>query len=327
MSTTTSTDSSATSGEQTSSQGPTLRTQRILAMVLLIAQGGITVTGSLVRVTGSGLGCDTWPLCHEGSLVPVAGAAPWIHQAIEFGNRLLAFVVAAIALALFIAVYKAKRRREIMTLAFVSGLGIILQAVIGGISVLLDLKWWAVAIHFLPSMILVWIAAILYMRIAEPDSGVPTRFFSTGIRTLTVISAIALSAVLMTGTMVTGSGPHSGDDGVGMDGRLQIDTELLAFVHAACMYMYLAATIVVVWMLWRQHASKAAKNTALVLIGMIIIQWAIGLSQFYLGVPRWTVPLHIAMSGVVVAFSAFLFAHGVRRQAPSAEASRESISA
>nr|WP_245533765.1 heme A synthase [Corynebacterium lubricantis] len=290
-----------------------MRLQRILALILLIAQGGITVTGSIVRVTGSGLGCNTWPNCHEGSLVPVEGAAPLLHQIIEFGNRLLTFVVAACALAVFIAVVRAKRRKEIKLYALFSGLGIIAQAVIGGISVLVDLHWWAVAVHFLPSMILVWIAALLFMRINEPDQAPKVRRFPQSIRTWTVIAAVALSFVLMTGTMVTGSGPHSGDAGVGMEGRLDLDTEMLAYVHAACMYVYLFATLVVVVMLWRQHAPKDAKRTAIVLVVLILIQWAIGVTQFYLGVPRWTVPMHIAMSSFVVAFSAFLYAHGLRR--------------
>ena len=294
-----------------------MRLQRILAMLLLIAQGGITVTGSIVRVTGSGLGCDTWPNCHEGSLVPVQGAAPAIHQAIEFGNRLLTFVLAAIALAVFIAVWRAGRRREIIVYALISGIGIIVQAVLGGISVLLDLQWWAVAVHFLPSMVLVWIAALLYMRLAEPDDREPVQMCAPVIRTLTVVAAVCLSAVLVTGTMVTGAGVHSGDDGVGMEGRLDVDIELMAYIHASTMYVYLAATLAVMWLLYRGMASKAAKNTAWVLVLMIAVQWAIGVIQFNLGIPRWTIPAHIAMSSVVVAFSAFLYAHGRRRLTPA----------
>lgn len=301
-------------------RGPSLRIQRILAMILLVAQGGITVTGSIVRVTGSGLGCDTWPNCHEGSLVPVAGAAPAVHQFIEFGNRLLAIVLALISLALFIVLVRAKRRREILWLSFVSGLGVIVQAVIGGISVILNLQWWAVAIHFLPSMVLVWIAALLYMRIAEPDDAAPVRRFPDYIRTLAAVAAVALAVVLFTGTMVTGSGPHSGDEGIGMQARLELDTRMLTYVHSAAMYVYLGLTALVLFMLYRSKAPKSAINTAWALIAMIIVQWAIGLTQYYLGVPRWTIPAHIAMSSVVVAFTAFLWAHGRRR--PEADASQ-----
>ncbi|MCT1369226.1 COX15/CtaA family protein [Corynebacterium mucifaciens] len=282
-------------------------------MVLLLCQGGITVTGSLVRVTGSGLGCDTWPLCHEGSLVPVAGAAPWIHQAVEFGNRTLTFVVAASAALVLLAVIRARRRKEITTLAWVSLLGVVLQAVIGGVSVLLDLRWWSVAVHFLPSMVLVFVAAMLYMRIAEPDDASPTRRYPTSAQTWTLIAAAALCVVLVTGTMVTGSGPHSGDAGAGMEGRLQMDTRVLAYVHAVCMYLYLIATIITAVLLRNSGAPEDARRTSYVLIALILVQWAIGVTQFRLGVPRWTIPAHIAMSSVVVAFSGFLFAHGKRR--------------
>lgn len=292
---------------------PSLKLQRILAMVLLLCQGGITVTGSLVRVTGSGLGCNTWPLCHEGSLVPVAGAAPWIHQAIEFGNRTLTFVVAASAALVLLAVIRARRRKEITTLAWVSLLGVVLQAVIGGVSVLLDLRWWSVAVHFLPSMVLVFVAAMLYMRIAEPDDASPTRRYPTSAQTWTLIAAAALCVVLITGTMVTGSGPHSGDSGVGMEGRLQMDTRVLAYVHAVCMYLYLIATIITSVLLRNSGAPEDARRTSYVLIALILVQWAIGVTQFRLGVPRWTIPAHIAMSSAVVAFSSFLFAHGKRR--------------
>jgi len=290
-----------------------VRLQRILAFILLLAQGGITVTGSIVRVTGSGLGCDTWPNCHEGSLVPVQGAAPAVHQAIEFGNRLLTFVLAAFAIAVFVAVLRAGRRKELIVYSVLSGVGIIIQAILGGISVHLDLKWWAVAIHFLPSMLLVWIAALLYMRLAEPDHLPQVRMFAPIIRTLTIVAAVCLSVVLVTGTMTTGAGVHSGDDGVGMEGRLDVDIELMALIHAGTMYVYLAATLLVVWLLYRGMASRDAKNTGWVLLVMIGVQWAIGVIQFNLGVPRWTIPAHVAMSSVVVAFSAFLYAHGLRR--------------
>lgn len=292
---------------------PSLRWQRLWALLLLLAQAGITVSGSIVRVTGSGLGCDTWPNCQEGSLVPVAGAQPWVHQLIEFGNRLLTFVVVAAAIAVLVALVKAGRRRELIVYGALSIFGIVVQAVIGGISVHLELQWWSVAIHFLPSMILVWIAALLYTRIVEDDEQAPRQFFGANTRRFAALAAIALAIVLITGTMVTGSGPHSGDADAGMEGRLELDTEVLAIVHAVCMYAYLLLTLLVVWQLYKQKAPRRAKYTAWVLVGAIIVQWAIGVAQFYLGVPRWTVPFHIAMSSVVVAFTAALWARGYAR--------------
>lgn len=294
-------------------RAPSLHTQRVLAMATLIAQGGITVTGATVRVTGSGLGCDTWPNCHEGSLVPVAGAAPAIHQAIEFGNRLLAFVLLGVALALVWALYAARRRTELKTLAIVSAVGVIFQAVIGGISVLLDLRWWAVALHFLPSMILVWICAVLYIRISEPDDGIPRQTFSSGARISAMISAIALSIVLVTGTMTTGAGPHAGDAEAGMQGRLEVDIDLMAHIHGWLMYVYLGATVVTVFLLHRCRADKTARRTGWALVALILVQAAIGILQYRMGVPRWSVPVHIGMSAVVTAITAFLWAHGVVR--------------
>ncbi|WP_191373059.1 COX15/CtaA family protein [Corynebacterium stationis] len=278
---------------------PSIKQQRIIALILLICQGGITVTGSVVRVTGSGLGCETWPNCHAGSLVPVPGAAPWIHQVIEFGNRLLTFVVAAAAIAVIVAMHMAKRRYELKLYAWLSLAGIAVQAVVGAISVFLDLRWWAVAIHFLPSMVLVWIAAMLYSRIKEADDG--------------AVAAVALGVVLMTGTMVTGSGVHAGDAGVGMEGRLDVDTKVMAYIHAACMYVYVIFTVIVQVLLYRKDAPQAAKSAGWILIACIIVQWAIGVFQFYMGVPRWTIPFHIGMSSVVTAYSALLYAHGIVR--------------
>ena len=292
---------------------PSIKQQRIIALILLICQGGITVTGSVVRVTGSGLGCETWPNCHAGSLVPVPGAAPWIHQVIEFGNRLLTFVVAAAAIAVIVAMHMARRRYELKLYAWLSLAGIAVQAVVGAISVFLDLRWWAVAIHFLPSMVLVWIAAMLYSRIKEADDGTRTPALNDVIRNLAIVAAVALGVVLMTGTMVTGSGVHAGDAGVGMEGRLDVDTKVMAYIHAACMYVYVIFTVIVQVLLYRKDAPQAAKSAGWVLIACIIVQWAIGVFQFYMGVPRWTIPFHIGMSSVVTAYSALLYAHGIVR--------------
>lgn len=293
---------------------PTLARQRMLALILLICQGGITVSGAVVRVTGSGLGCVTWPNCHPGSLVPLKGAAPLIHQVIEFGNRLLTFVVAAAAGAVVVALYRACRRKELKVYAWLNVGGIVLQAIIGAISVHLDLRWWAVALHFLPSMVLVWLAAILYSRITEPDDGTATPVFPSVIRTLAIVAAIALSVVLITGTMVTGSGMHSGDAGVGMEGRLQVNTYHMAVVHAICMYIYLAFTVITVILAHRLNAPAVVKTAGHVLLAVIVLQWGIGVFQFYQHIPRWTVPIHIGMSSVVTAFTALLWAKGLRRE-------------
>ncbi|MDO4928706.1 MAG: heme A synthase [Corynebacterium sp.] len=293
---------------------PTIRTQQRLALALLIGQGGITATGATVRVTGSGLGCNTWPNCHEGSLVPVAGAAPWIQQAIEFGNRLLTFVLVALAAAVFLALKSAHRRTELMAHAWAQIGGIVVQAVIGGISVRLDLQWWAVALHFMPSMVLVWLAAILYLRIPEPDDGVRTPTFPAAYKILAAVAATMLFVVLITGTMVTGAGVHSGDAGIGMEGRLDVDIDLMAHIHAWCMYAYLALTLFLAVGLYLRRAPQRTMRFALWLISLILVQAAIGIIQYRLGIPAWTIPVHVGMSAVVTAFTAMLWATGIVRR-------------
>nr|WP_274709635.1 heme A synthase [Corynebacterium sp. c6VSa_13] len=297
---------------------PTIAVQRRLALVLLILQGGITVTGSIVRVTGSGLGCDTWPNCHAGSLVPVQGAAPLVHQFIEFGNRLLTFVLVASVVAVLYSLYKAQRRTELKVYGIINAVGIVVQAVIGGISVHLDLQWWAVALHFLPSIILVWISALLYQRVQEPDDGVVEQTFPQVVRICALSAALALAVVLVTGTMTTGAGPHAGDATAGMEGRLEVDIDIMAHVHGLLMYLYFALTAATVFLLYRFSAPQESRRTGLILMGLIVVQGAIGIAQYRLGVPRWTVPIHIGMSSVVTAFSAFLYAHGVIRTGGSA---------
>ena len=292
---------------------PSLRQQRIIAFILLLCQGGITVSGSIVRVTGSGLGCVTWPNCHPGSLVPLEGTAPLIHQFIEFGNRLLTFVVLAAALAAAFATHRARRRKELKVYAWISVAGIFVQALIGALSVFLKLKWWAVAIHFLPSMVLVWIAALLYTRLRQPDDGTPTQAFPRTIRNLAAVAAAALAVVLITGTFVTGSGRHAGDAEEGMLGRLHLDTESMAVVHAMCMYVYLVLTLVVIILLYRIRVSRRPRNIGWYLVVAILIQWAIGVIQVRLGIPRWTIPVHIGMSSLVTALTAALYAYGFVR--------------
>ncbi|QPK78172.1 heme A synthase [Corynebacterium lizhenjunii] len=292
---------------------PSLRAQRRVALILLICQGGITVSGAIVRVTGSGLGCVTWPNCHPGSLVPLKGAAPLVHQAIEFGNRLLTFVIAAAAIAAVVAMHMACRRRELKVYAWLNVAGVVLQALIGALSVILELQWWAVALHFLPSMLLVWLAAMLYIRINEPDDGTPQRVFPQAISTLGAIAAAALAVVLATGTMVTGSGVHSGDAGVGMEGRLNVDPQAMAITHAICMYVYLFFTVVTVILIFRHRLDPKIKTAGLVLLAVILMQWGIGVFQYYMHIPRWTVPIHVAFSSIVTACTAILWARGIIR--------------
>jgi len=292
---------------------PTRKTQWVLTLILLIAQTGITFTGSLVRVTGSGLGCETWPQCHPGSFVPVAGSAPWIHQIIEFGNRMLTFVLAAAALAAFIALLRAARRSSILHLAFLQGIGIIVQAIVGGISVRLDLAWWIVALHFLPSMLLVFLAAVLLVKVTETDEAPMKAQMPPALSVLTTMSAIALAANLITGVLVTSAGPHAGDEAIKPEHRLQIPLVDIAHIHAHAMYLYLGLTIGLLAALIAVVARPQVRKAAVWLTIAIIVQGAIGIMQYWLGVPRWSVPFHVIGSGLVTLATGYLWAMRYQR--------------
>ena len=169
---------------------PSLRVQRIIAAAVVLTQGGIAVTGAIVRVTASGLGCPTWPQCFPGSFIPVPVAeVPFVHQAVEFGNRLLTFLVVLTAALAVLAVTRARRRREVLVYAWLMPASTVAQAVIGGITVLTGLLWWTVAIHLLVSMTMVWLAVLLYVKIGEPDDGVPMRLVPKPLRQLTFLTA------------------------------------------------------------------------------------------------------------------------------------------
>lgn len=292
--------------------------QKLYALLVLIAQAGIAVTGSIVRVTGSGLGCETWPQCHPGSFVPVPGAAEALHQAIEFGNRLLTFVLVAVTLLAFLSVVRVGRRKEIKVLAFLNGLGVIVQAVIGGISVLVDLKWYSVALHFLPSMLLVWLAGMLYVKVSEPDDGEPRHTYPVYLRYLAVVSAFAMTATLITGTMVTGAGPHAGDADVLPEDRLQLPIVALSHIHAGFMYLYLGLVVGLIFGLLAVGVDGKVKKLVFALACFIVAQGGVGMVQYWTGVPEALVPVHVAGSGICVALTALVFQHGYRRIGGSA---------
>ena len=289
---------------------PSLRLQKSIALVNLIAQIGIMTTGVTVRVTGSGLGCSTWPRCNADSFVPVPGAQPWVHQIIEFGNRLLTFVLVAVAIALVLAVWRAGRRKELMILSWLMPAGIVAQAVIGGISVLMSLEWWTVALHLLPSMVLAWFAAVLYVRIGEPDDVAPRTLLSLPLRLLTMLAALVMTAVIVTGTMVTGAGPHAGDVELTAEHRLQMDIQFLVHLHAELMHSYLALIIGLVAALFAVKATRLVKRRAIVLVGLILVQAAVGLIQYWTGLPETLVVIHVTLAGMTVAQTAAVWAAG-----------------
>lgn len=292
---------------------PSLRIQWWLALANLFCQIGIMASGATVRVTASGLGCETWPRCNGDSFVPVPGAAPWIHQLIEFGNRTLTFVLTAVSIALLLAVLRAGRRKHLRILAWLMPFGILAQGIVGGITVLAGLLWWTVALHLIPSLALVWFASMLFARIREDDDAPVRRTVGTPLRLLTVLSGVALAAVLVTGTLVTGAGPHAGDARVGAHERLQIDIDLLAHIHGELMLAYLALVIGLIFALYAVGAERLVKRRAIYLAIGVLGQGLIGIVQYWLGVPEVLVILHVAGAGIVTALTGMLWASGRSR--------------
>ena len=287
-----------------------LRTQRVIAFLVILTQGGIAVTGAIVRVTASGLGCPTWPQCFPGSFTPMPHPeVPGIHQAVEFGNRLLTFAVVLTAAAAVLAVTRARRRREVRFYAWLMPASTVVQAVIGGITVLTGLLWWTVAIHLLASMTMVWVAVLLYVKIGEPDAGVPRPTVARPLRLLTVLTAVALAAVLVAGTLVTAAGPHAGDKSVERPvARLQIEITTLVHLHSSLLVAYLALIIGLGFGLWAVGAQRPVLIRLYVLLGLVVAQGLIGAVQFFTGVPAALVAVHVAGAGACTAATAALWA-------------------
>jgi heme a synthase len=297
---------------------PSLRAQRLIAAAVILTQGGIAVTGAIVRVTASGLGCPTWPQCFPGSFTPVPHAeVPGIHQAVEFGNRMITFLVVLTAALAVLAVTRARRRREVLVYAWLMPASTVMQAVIGGITVLTGLLWWTVAIHLLVSMAMVWLAVLLFVKIGEPDEGVPTALVPNLLRQLTIVTAMVLAAILVTGTLVTGAGPHAGDKSIETPvPRLQIEIVNLVQVHATLLIVYLILLLGLGFALRKVRAPRRVIRRLVVLLILVAAQALVGRVQYAIGVPAELVALHVAGAAACTAATSALWASMRERTEP-----------
>ena len=297
---------------------PSLRAQRLIAAAVILSQGGIAVTGAIVRVTASGLGCPTWPQCFPGSFTPVPHAeVAGIHQAVEFGNRMITFLVVLTAALAVLAVTRARRRREVLVYAWLMPASTVMQAVIGGITVLTGLLWWTVAIHLLVSMAMVWLAVLLYVKIGEPDDGVPTVRIPKPLRQLTILTAVVLAAVLVTGTLVTAAGPHAGDKSIEAPvPRLQIEIVTLVQLHATLLMVYLALLLGLAFALRRVGADRQIIRRLVVLLILVATQALVGRVQYAIGVPAALVAIHVAGAAACTAATSALWASMRKRTEP-----------
>jgi len=285
----------------------TSRALRIAAWISFVTQVLIIGTGGAVRLTGSGLGCE-WPLCAPDSLIPVPGMG--LHSFIEFGNRLMTGVVGLAALAVLILVWRLRRtRRDLFVLAWIVVLGIVAQAVVGGITVLTGLNAWIVGFHFFATLLLVCVTAAFLVRVYEAHGprvlGVPR-----GHATLVHVTTGLMALTLLVGITTTASGPHSGDVDVV---RHLLNPELMAHIHSFPGYALLTATVAVV--AWAAAAKLPTLRWAIALLAVLAVQVPVGVYQARTNLPALSVGVHMVLAGLAAAAMTVLVLR-LKRSAP-----------
>ncbi len=291
------------------------RWARWVLVANLVTEIGIVVTGGLVRLTGSGLGCPTWPQCVPGSYTPVVQQPQGIHKYIEFGNRTLTSVVGIVALAALVAVVLDVRRRSrprrLIVLAAVPLVGVVAQAVLGGITVLTHLSPGTVAAHFLVSALIVATSTVLLVR-AQQDDGPALPVVRRELVVMGWALAALTAVVLVLGTVVTGSGPHSGD--ADAPARLGLDPRAMSWLHSDSVLVWFGLLLALLVALRLTDAPRPARRAAVVTLGVGLAQGLIGYVQYATGLPVVAVALHmLGACLLVVAVTRLLMSMRERR--------------
>src|SRR3954451_18996942 len=270
-------------------------TVRRLALASVVANAAIVVTGGAVRLTASRLGCPAWPRCTDSPLTPTAESAG--HGLIEFGNRLLTFALTAVVVATLVAVERQRpRRRPLVRLAVALLLGIPAQAILGGITVLTGLNPWTVMGHFLLSMVLLALSVVLLWRTGEGDG--PARLVvKEPLRRLAQLVVGVVAVTLAVGTVVTGSGPHSGDPEAGRTG---LSPESVSQLHADLVMLLIGLSVALWFALRATDAPPAVVRAALLLMAVEAGQAAIGWTQYFTDLPILLVAAHMAGACLVL---------------------------
>jgi cytochrome c oxidase assembly protein subunit 15 len=262
-----------------------------LAWATLAVNILLVVTGGAVRLTGSGLGCSTWPQCHPGDFTPRSELD--IHSAIEFGNRMLTFVLVVVAVATMVAAWQS-RRRDLRWIALLILGGIPAQAVIGGISVLTDLNPWVVSIHLVSSMAIIGLAVLLLWRIyvgEQPAVSGPTSWLAWA-------TFVVAWLVLYAGTVVTGAGPHAGDPDAPRNGLSALQFSQL---HADLVCLFIGLTIGLLVAVYAFKAPTLVKRAVWVLFAIELAQGAIGWVQYFTDLPIVLVMFHMFGAALISA--------------------------
>ena len=270
------------------------RRARVLAWLSLITETLIVATGGSVRLTASGLGCPTWPQCTPGSLVPTPELG--FHAVVEFSNRMMSGVVAVVALFTFLFLLRVRRQRpELFWLSLTLGLLVLVQAGIGGITVLSDLESYIVGLHFVLSAIMVILAATLVWFVY-----LPLPWEERGPRWLVGLSWLTgamLAITVLIGVLTTGAGPHAGDKSTPRNG---LPTEVFEHLHAWPAYASFVLSVLVLVLAWR-HGHAVTRDFAATLLGVELVQIAIGLYQARNGVPALAVGIHMVVACLALA--------------------------
>lgn len=264
---------------------------RRLTLAAVVTNVAIVVTGGAVRLTGSGLGCPQWPTCNDGSMVPVPSTAvsTW-HQAIEFGNRLLSFVVLAVAIAVLVAAWRQRPRRpQALRLAVLLVGGVVLQGAIGGITVLTGLHPLIVAGHFLTSIGLIGVAVALHQGVGS-SAGPARLVIRPELRSAQHLLLGVVGVVLTLGTLVTATGPHAGDAGTP---RLALDPRLISQFHADGVFLLVGLTVALWFGLRATGAPGRVQRAVAVLLAVALAQGMIGYVQYFTGLPEILVGAHL----------------------------------
>src|SRR5690554_1956095 len=266
---------------------------RIAAWISFICEVAIIGTGGAVRLTGSGLGCPTWPTCTAESLIPTAELS--FHSLIEFGNRMMTGVVGIAALVLLLLLWRLRsERRDLFTLAAIVVGGVVAQAVVGGITVWTGLNPFIVGFHYVASLALVCVTATFLVLMRSP-AGERVRRVPAWYAGLTHATSAAVAVTIAAGVLTTASGPHSGDTTAGRTG---FNVELLEHLHAWPAYLTFALTLVLV--VTARRAGAALRWTVVLLV-IEVAQIALGLYQARNGLPELAVGAHMVLAALLAA--------------------------
>lgn len=279
------------------------RVYRGVTLVATILLALIILTGAAVRLTGSGLGCPEWPNCTAGSLTPESSTD--YHAMVEFTNRAVTGLVSlGVIVAVLGSLLRLPRRRDLVWLSLGLVLGVIAQALLGALVVEKLLSPPFVMGHFLLSAILLANAIELYHRAGLPDDARSRPAFGTGPVWLARLLVLAVSVVLVTGTIVTGAGPHSGDAGPDSDlraTRLDLSVPDVARIHGTSVMVFLALVLVTLVVMARRPGAPTAVKRLGLLLALIVAQGGLGYYQYFNGVPRVLVGFHVAGATAVFA--------------------------